>query len=680
MTEITQEQIDSVTFYNRDEEGNLTNYIGDTPPPEEPTSDSIQVVETLLKHGVNNKITEGYTKTYPNLFNTDSASQQKSSKSESNVNILDFIDEDGITDFDAFHAAKNAAKDKTGTGNTQITQKEINSVKFYNRDNKGNLTDYVGDTSDENEQIGDVQGKFMPSNPDFRGAGNNKEYKTVKVNSQATVHDIQTNGDSVVGADACSDNTFDSMQLRLDNFFKRITGPGSAILNLPNQIKDISDILSTSMGGFVNKMIGSLGDYLQGAISAGFNKIATAILAKVSTGFPYPAAIAEIVAIQTSTMPFISKLFDGIRCAASKIGNALKGVFSDLISSAIKNMVKVPACAVQQILGAATNKIKNMLDAVAGPLLGPVAKILGIANNIKGFLSGGIDVFKGVASFLSCSPPKSTCGPTIKMGMGTKKGTSTDDKKLSFKKVFDGSNKSALTDAVSGRVDKFEKEYGKWPLFGNKPLSEASELDPCYTGNPLECGLPKVEIFGGGGFGAAGKVIFGGVVNKLDMDDIFKSAQKVGSIIGVEITNPGSGYTSDPIVTFEDNCGQGYGAYGKAHVDFNQLSPTYGQITSITMLCTGDNYPAEEEPPLYVDKIIIEDPGEGYNNGDTLDDFQLEILNGGIDETKFSDARTYDDLPKLNIKSDTGVGAILRPILSRTRPQGDIVQVIDCVS
>ena len=68
MAEITQEQIDSVTFYNRDEEGNLTNYIGDTLPPPEPTSDSIQVVETLLEHGVNNKITEGYTKTYPNLF------------------------------------------------------------------------------------------------------------------------------------------------------------------------------------------------------------------------------------------------------------------------------------------------------------------------------------------------------------------------------------------------------------------------------------------------------------------------------------------------------------------------------------------------------------------------------------------------------------------------------------
>ena len=111
-----------------------------------------------------------------------------------------------------------------------------------------------------------------------------------------------------------------------------------------------------------------------------------------------------------------------------------------------------------------------------------------------------------------------------------------------------------------------------------------------------------------------------------------------------------------------------------------QLSPTYGQVSSITMLSTGENYPAEEEPPLYIDKVIIEDPGEGYKDGDTLDDFKLEVLNGRIIQTKFSDARTYDDLPKLNIKSDTGVGAILKPIMDRKRPQGDIVQVIDCVS
>ena len=615
MAEITQ----SVTFFgydevisldNRDEEGNLTNYAGDTPAPENPDTETVETVKTLIRNGVDNKITKGYIQAYPKKF----------------------VDVTGVW------------RDR----NSEVSQ----------------------------EEIGDVQGEFMPSNPDY------KVYKTVKVNTQTTVNDTGNTGKQVIGADACSDSRLDDMQFRLNNFIKRITGPGSAILNLPNEIKEISKILSITMGGYVNKLMGSLGDHLSQAISKGFDKVATAILAKVSAtaGFTYPMAVAEIVAIQTGVMPAIGKLFDGIKCHIPKIKISLEGVFSDLISAAVKNVVSVPACAVQQILGAATNKIKNMIDSVTGPLLGPIAKVLGISNNIKSFLSAGIDVFQGVSSFLSCSPPQPKCAPVIKMGMGTKKSTSTNDKKLSFKKVFDGSNKNALSDAAKKGATEFEKTYGKWEIFGNKPLSEASELDPCYTGNLFKCGLPKVEIFGGGGYGAAGKVIFGAVVNKLDIDDIFKTAEKVGSIIGVEITNPGSGYLSEPIITFEDSCNKGYGAYAKAHVDFNQLSPTYGQVTSITMLSTGENYPAEEEPPLYIDKVIIEDPGEGYKDGDTLDDFKLEVLNGRISQTKFSDARTYDDLPKLNIKSDTGVGAILKPIMSRKRPQGDIVQVIDCVS
>ena len=635
ITQLTEKDLEDIRKEQELQE--LIDYAGETSAPKNPDTETIETVKTLIRNGVDNKITKGYIQAYPKKF-VDVTGDSLAGTSSITAGLLGFNDDTVGTDAYAQNLNRGVVPGNTEVGSQ--TEKQIYDQRM----------DAV------------------------------KEAKTVEVNTQIKVNDTQTNGNTVTGAESCTDSRLDEMQFRLNNFFKRITGPGSAILNLPNEIKDISKILSTTMGGYVNKLMGSLGDHLSQAISKGFDKVATAILAKVAAGFTYPMAIAEIVAIQTGVMPAISKLFDGIKCHIPKIKISLEGVFSDLISAAVKNVVSVPACAVQQILGAATNKIKNMIDSVTSPLLGPIANVLGISNNIKSFLSAGIDVFKGVSSFLSCSPPQPKCAPTIKMGMGTKKSTSTNDKKLNFKKVFDGSNKNALSDAAKKGATEFEKTYGKWEIFGNKPLSEASELDPCYTGNLFKCGLPKVEIFGGGGHGAAGKVIFGAVVNKLDIDDIFKTAEKVGSIIGVEITNPGSGYLSEPIITFEDSCDKGYGAYAKAHVDFNQLSPTYGQVTSITMLSTGENYPAEEEPPLYIDKVIIEDPGEGYKDGDTLDDFKLEVLNGRIIQTKFSDARTYDDLPKLNIKSDTGVGAILKPIMSRKGPQGDIVQVIDCVS
>ena len=166
----------------------------------------------------------------------------------------------------------------------------------------------------------------------------------------------------------------------------------------------------------------------------------------------------------------------------------------------------------------------------------------------------------------------------------------------------------------------------------------------------------------------------------LDTEDIFSEVQRTASIVGVEIDHPDRGYTSDPIVVFDDECNQGYGAYAKAHVDQNPKSPTYGQITSITILSPGENYPAEDdEVPLFVDKVIIEEPGSGYEETDTLENFELEIVDGRVIGGKLVKQIAYDDLPELNINSETGVGAILRPVLSKTRPQGEVIQVIDCV-
>ena len=237
---------------------------------------------------------------------------------------------------------------------------------------------------------------------------------------------------------------------------------------------------------------------------------------------------------------------------------------------------------------------------------------------------------------------------------------------------------TALSQAATNLASDFEKEYGAWQVFGNA-LSEASDIGPCYTGNPFKCGAPTVEIFGGGGVNGAGKVILGKFVDRLDTEDIYGAVRRTASIAGVQITNKGSGYSSEPIITFQDNCNEGYGAYGRAHIDHNPQSPTYGQITGITMITSGENYPAEDEQSLFVDTIFIENSGEGYEQDDSLDDFDLEITDGRVTDVKLRNQIAYNDLPTLNINSATGVGAVLRPVMSTTRPQGEVIQVIDCI-
>jgi len=500
----------------------------------------------------------------------------------------------------------------------------------------------------------------------------------VRSASKYLVPDSLVTGKKIQQADPCKDKTLDALSSTLSNFFDSITGPGSAILNLPGAIKSTARIIGNSMQGFVNKMTGALSDKMEELISSGFQKVAAAIFATVSKAFPMTAAIAKITGIQGALLSPIQGLFNGIFCSAVKISGAISGVVEDLLTSAIENVIQVPRCAVEQVMGALTNKIVNMVDSVVTPLLGPIQKVLGFAFKAKDYLTTGIEVFKAVKNLFSCGEERLCLASSAYIiSQGVQKPSDSDKNKKSWEKILSG---EGMVGAATSITTAFEDEYGKWTMFGSKLSDVEDNPDPCYTGNVFKCGAPKVEIFGGGGIGAAGRVILGRTLKKLNFDDIYSEVEKYASIAGVQITNPGSGYMDEPIITFTDSCNKGYGAYGKATIDQNPLSPTYGQVTSITMLSAGENYPVEDEDvPLYVEGIVIEDPGDGYEDGDTLDNFDLTIVDGSIVNVGVINRIAYDDLPELNINTDLGFGAILRPIMSKTRPQGEVLHVIDCV-
>ena len=162
---------------------------------------------------------------------------------------------------------------------------------------------------------------------------------------------------------------------------------------------------------------------------------------------------------------------------------------------------------------------------------------------------------------------------------------------------------------------------------------------------------------------------------------LLNDIKTTGSIIGVDITYPGEGYTSEPIVRFEDNCEQGYGAFGKALIDKDPNSPTFGQLISILVYSVGENYPADTPEDVFVDHIEIEDGGTGYKLDDKVGDFEI----CGVDEsgriTKVcTNDRAYRTLPDASVESTTGSGAILTPIMTRQRRQTGVVTVIDCIT
>lgn len=499
--------------------------------------------------------------------------------------------------------------------------------------------------------------------------------------------DSTTVGQTVIMADPCKDNTLARVEAYLSNFFDKVTQVGNAVLNLGNEINFVVDLIGDTITGFTNKMLGSLNDALSEIINQGIDAL-TKLL--ISLQYPIPA----IIGILTPLIPLVQSLVDGIFCAAKNVVDGAKDVMKDLITGAVKNVLNAGQCVVEQIMGAFTNNLVNIVDSIVGPLLNPISSILNgfganiFGFNLKDFLLTGINAIKKISNLFDCGE-EPTCPSTskYKIAQGPFKDMSEEEEDSSWNRIFSG---TAISQGAENFTNEFEQKYGKWNVFG-APLSETGGIGPCEFGNITKCGAPTFSFFGGDGTGAAGEVILGSIIDNVDTEDSIGSILKVGSIVGVNITEPGSGYGRPPIVTFQDSCNRGYGAYGRAIIEQNPRSPKFGQVISVVITSEGVDYPADiDELPLYITDVVVENPGQGYDEdnvvieGIGIDDiaegFEVTVENGQVKKVSVVPGFAFNGLPDLNILSTTGFGAVLRPIMSVVTPQTEIIQVIDCVS
>ena len=107
------------------------------------------------------------------------------------------------------------------------------------------------------------------------------------------------------------------------------------------------------------------------------------------------------------------------------------------------------------------------------------------------------------------------------------------------------------------------------------------------------------------------------------------------------------------------------------------------------MTSIGENYPVDASkttvngkfPEVYIDDIIIEDPGSNYREGDTISDDVRPIIEtnpespnyGRIVAIDIVNQIPYNRFPKMRVKSETGFGAVIRPIMSIVKTQIDPV-------
>ena len=506
-------------------------------------------------------------------------------------------------------------------------------------------------------------------------------YKKIKTADVTPIS--STTGNLVVAADPTNDRFVERTDAAMKNFFKTASKVDSFNLDYNSELRKLSMMISDFSQPFIGKISESVQEGLVGFLKDSMSSQATQIFTQYAAAqLPYSLALKSVTSFQTSMISPATKMFKGLECLGSKVHQAMGSVIDDLLAAMVKNMLNAPICATQQFIGALVNKIANAITNVVAPLLAPLQKILspiGAIFDIKNKVMAGVDFMKKVGNLFKCELPKAQTSSFKYSIDGLLKKDLTD----SHDSLLNGSMNSAATtnsflDAAGDGLSNFEKTYGKWSIFGSQV--DDGEHDSvftgnnCYTGNKFACGPTHVDFFGGdGGSGAKGSVILGNFLTKFDDGDIYGSFKKTAHIMGVEITDPGSGYTSPPLVSFGDKCDQGYGGYGTATIDTNPDSDTFGQVTSVIITSPGENYPVDSGltvdgkfPEAYVDDLIIEDPGSNYREGDFISDDIRPVIddNGRVTAIEIIEQIPYNALPDMTIRSETGYGAVIRPIMS----------------
>ena len=508
-------------------------------------------------------------------------------------------------------------------------------------------------------------------------------------------------GEVVQLADGSNNTIMGKISTEIDNLLNKIRNASAIFVNIKNEINFVVQKIQAISNQLVGNMITAFYKKLAPLINKGlkllYRQVYNLILA--ATKIPAIAHKAGVAAQNAMVIP-VQSIQKIVGSLTGSIVGSLGGTIGGLLSAVVDNQKRFVSCASTQFTGALVNDVINKATQGLSAVLGGIGSILKFfpSFSVSGILRTSSDAIKGLVGVLDSNQTKGKAQGMVKqwvIGSGPKSGSCYNFNDVlesanfmdAASKVSEGigvaNNAIAAAGGLIGAVNSAtgvanavastaKDVVGPFRDLAalSKTRGNKSPSGSCYAGPPVSCGPPIVKIFGGGGLGGAATPLFGSVVGEV--------GSKTGSIIGVQLTNPGYGYQFPPFVEITDECGQGYGAVARAVLNDD------GTIKYIYIVSDGENYPINEEVPYFIDDVVVEESGNDYTENDTVTDengneFAFELYNGSI--TKITPINnTVSDLPVLTVNSSTGSGAVLRPILTTTQRIGTPTKSIDCVS
>lgn len=508
-------------------------------------------------------------------------------------------------------------------------------------------------------------------------------------------------GEVIQLADGSNSTTISKISTEISNLLNKINNASAIFINLANEVTFVVQKIQAICNQLVGNMVTAFYKKLAPIINKGLKLLYRQVYSLIFAATKIPAIAHRAgVASQTAMVIPVQNIQKVVGTLTGSIVGSLGGTIGGLLNAVVDNQTRFVSCASTQFTGALVNDVINKATQGLSSVLGGIGSILKFfpSFSVSGILRTSSDAIKGLVGVLDSNQTKGKAQGMVKqwvIGCGPKNGSCYNfNDVLASANFMDAASKATegvgvannVIDAASGLMGAVNSATGVanavastakdvvGPFRDLAALSKTpgnkSASGSCYAGPPISCGPPVVKIFGGGGLGGAAIPLFGSVVGEV--------GSKTGSIIGIQLTNPGYGYQFPPFVEITDECGQGYGAVARSVLNDD------GTIKYIYLVSDGENYPINEEVPYFIDEVVVEESGNDYTENDTVTDengneFAFELYNGSI--TKITPINnSVSDLPVLTVNSSTGSGAVLRPILTTTQRIGTPTKSIDCVS
>lgn len=413
--------------------------------------------------------------------------------------------------------------------------------------------------------------------------------------------------------DTCGEGTTGQINTALLNFFTALDGIKKYgelyVLGTVNKLQNITNLISQTadiIGSILKILVQRLRNWIMEKIRMLIQLVIDNILPEIAKFFK-DFAIEQIV--------------EQIICAFDKIIEGLSKLIVDFLYAFVQEIVNPVFCAVEGFTNALINNLASTIDEELGPILDQINDVLGGVASVAGSVFEAIDFITGFRTFL-CQQPNCPEVKSFKQGPW---GGPT-------KSQIDAFNNFAAVPSSDSIIQGADDALAQF--FGESSDTYAGPLN-CNT-DPYACGLPDVEIFGGGGGGAVGSAI----------------VNSIGQVVGVDLFYGGDGYTSPPFVTFSDSCNNGN--YASA---YSVIDKETGKVTQIVIVDPGGGYLSSPDGLDEFGNPVDDTGGGDTGGGDT---------GGGDDETPETEVREYVGcLTELEIIS-TGIGYTINDEVSIT--------------